>query len=401
MRALTFFLLLVIPTVVALGQAGPQAVEVAPVKAGRAEVSRPLIASVEAVVRSTVAAEEGGLVAERMFDEGHLVKQGQTLVRVNTDLLRVQLQAAVGSKEALAAQVEQAKAERERATLEVERMTPVIEQRAAPQNQMDDAVRDMRVAEAILANRTAMLGEKVAELERLKMMIEKSELRAPFEGVVARRHVEVGQWIKQGDAVAEIVKLDPVYVRAAVPEGLAARLERGQPVRVTFDALGGDAITGEVDQILPEADPLSRTVAVKVLLPNPDGRIRPGYLARATFQTRSAEDLWLVPKDAVVRDARGARVVAMRNGVAEVVPVTVVQFASDTAAVSGELLDGEMVVTRGNEALRGGEPLNPPRPPNGGGGPGGPPQNGGGGNRGPPGAPAEAAGPATKPAGAG
>lgn len=352
---------------------GPQPVEAAPVQAGRSEVARPLIASVEAVVRSTVAAEEGGLVFARFFEEGDTVERGQVLASVNTDLLGTQVKATEGSIEALAAQLEQAKAERARAALEVERMTPVIEQRAAPQNQMDDAVRDLRVAEAVIANRTAMLAEKRAELERLKLLIEKSQVKAPIGGVVARRHVEVGQWIRQGDAVAEVVQLDPVYVRAATPEALAARLQRGDVVSITVDALGSEPFTGRVHQILPEADPLTRTVAVKVLIPNADGRIRPGYLARATFQTRSATDLWLVTKDAVVRDASGARVVALRNGAAAIVPVTVVEFSGETAAVSGELVAGEMVVTRGNEALRGGEPLMPPRPPS-----SAPPQSGAG-----------------------
>jgi membrane fusion protein (multidrug efflux system) len=301
------------------------------------------------------------------------VKRGDLLVRVNTDLLEAQLLGAEGAVDALQAQIEQASAERERAQLEVDRMRPVIEQKAAPQMQMDDAVRDLRVATAVLANRQALLAEKQSELNRLKLMIAKSQVRAPFDGFVARRYVEVGQWIKQGDPVADLVQLDPLYVRAAVPESSAPRIAAGQEVRVTIDALGPDPIVGKVDQVLPEADPLSHTVAVKVLLPNPEARVRPGFLARATFLAQSAENLWLVPKDAVVRDARGARVVAMRGGTAAIVPVRVVDFSGMTATVTGELVDGELVVTRGNEGLRGGEPLMPPRPPPGAPGAGGPP----------------------------
>src|SRR5687767_14037478 len=114
-------------------------------------------------------------------------------------------------------------------------------------------------------------------------MIEKSQVQAPVHGVVSKRHVEVEQWVKEGDPVADIVQLDPLWVRVNVPEGVLSRLTKGDEARITIDALGGEVFTGKVDQILPEADPASRTFQVKLILPNADGRVRPGFFARATL----------------------------------------------------------------------------------------------------------------------
>lgn len=344
---------------------GPAAVDTAPVTTGKIELSRPLVATVQATVRSVLAAEEAGLVAERMFDEGERVKKDAVLVRLKTDLMQTQVTALEAAVKALHSQIDQAAAELDRARLEVERMAPVIEQKAAPQKEMDNAQRDLRVTAAIKANREAMLAEKQAELERTKLMIAKSEVRSPIDAVVAARHVEVGEWIKQGDPIAEIVQLDPLFVRANVPESLVAQLHEGDTVNVSIDALPNQKFEGKIAQILPEADMGSRTFGVKILLANPDHVIRPGFFARATFLASTEEGVFLIPKDALVNRESAAFVAVAREGKAVVLPVQVVNIAGQLVSVRGELNANDLVITKGNETLRGGEQLMM-KPPGGG-----------------------------------
>ena len=73
---------------------------------------------------------------------------------------------------------------------------------------------------------------------------------APFSGVINRRHVEVGQWVQQGAPVAEIVQLDPLYVRTGVPEELLPRLKAGDAASVTIDALGGKEFQAAIAEVL-------------------------------------------------------------------------------------------------------------------------------------------------------
>jgi membrane fusion protein (multidrug efflux system) len=101
----------------------------------------------------------------------------------------------------------------------------------------------------------------------------------------------------------------------------------------------------------------SRTFAVKVLMPNPEMKIRAGFFGRAVLTSASEAPRPVVPRDAVVTRSGGSHVVVARDGKAVVVPVERGLADGNMIAVGGDLKEGELVVTRGNEALRGGEPL--------------------------------------------
>jgi RND family efflux transporter MFP subunit len=348
---------------------GPSQVLVAPVEQRAVQRTQPLVASVEPVTRSTLAAEEAGLVAERHFDEGQRVRKGELLARTRTDLLEMQLTAATAVRATTQAMLERAEAVADHAARELARIRKMQSQGVGSEKEINDAINADRVGKALVAAGKAELAEKDAEVGRLKLLIDKSQVHSPFEGVIERRHVEVGQWIKQGDPVAELVQLDPLFVRVYVPEGVVSRIKVGDSATVTFDALGGadaSGVTGKIEQILPTADPSSRTFPVKILLPNPELKIWPGFFARAMITSRSQGEGFLVPRDAVVTGGGRHHVVAARDGKAVVVPVKLGTGAGDKVVVSGELGDKDVVVIRGNEALRGGEQLivlNPPAAP--------------------------------------
>lgn len=354
---------------------GPSQVMVGTVQQKSMLRTQPLVASVEPVTRSVLAAEQAGLVAERSFDEGQAIEKGKLLVKTNIDLILIQRAVLVAQKGAAAAMLDRARAEAEYAAGELARLRKIGESRAVSEKDIQEAVKADKVARADVLMRQAELAEKNASLEQLELTIKKSQTHMPLGGVIARRHVEVGQWIKQGDPVAEIVQLDPLFVRIWVPEDVIATVKEGDEAVVTFDALGRRSFTGKVAQILPEADPNSRTFPVKLLLENPKLEIHPGFFARAMLVSKTAESAVVVPKDAVVTQNEKSHVVAVRDGKAVLVPVERGLGQGDLMAVKGDLKEGESVVIRGNEALRGGEPLmvlnapgGPPGAP-----PGGPP----------------------------
>jgi RND family efflux transporter MFP subunit len=337
---------------------GPVAVRVEPVERRTWEVTQPLVASVEPVTQTTLAAEQPGLVVARMFDDGSRIGKDHVLVRMDVALLKLEREAAEAGRQALAGAVEQAKVRAENSQREADRLKGLLQLKNAPEKEFRDALTIARVDQAFVTIRTAELGQKRAEVARLDEMIRKAEVRCPFaDGVVAKRYVEVGQWIKQGDPVADVVILDPVFVRANVPEYVIAKVKKGDEARVTFDALGAKVFTGTVDQIIPTADVNSRTFPVKILLKNPDHVIQPGFFARATVLARGDSKQFVVPKDAVIAAGEKSHVVAVRDGKAVVVPVVRVGAEAGKVAVTGALEERDTVVTRGNESLRGGEPL--------------------------------------------
>lgn len=338
---------------------GPVNVRAEPVQLRAWELTQPLVASVEAVTQTTLAAEQAGLVTERMFDEGLLTKKNDVLLRMDVELLKLERDAAEAARLALEGALDQAKVRAENSRSEEQRLKGLQDARsAAAGREYRDALTTSRIDTTMVAVRTAELAQKKAEVERLDASVRKSEVRVPFaDGVIAKRYVEVGQWVKQGDPVADVVCLDPVFVRANVPEYVIAKVKKGDEARVSFDALGENEFVGIVDQIIPTGDPASRTFPVKILLKNPGHVIQPGFFARATLLAKSETPQFVVPKDAVVNRARGAHVVAAREGKAVIVAVKPAGAEGDKAYVTGELKEGDRVVTHGNEALRGGEPL--------------------------------------------
>jgi membrane fusion protein (multidrug efflux system) len=338
---------------------------VAPVEKRAAPLTQPLVASVEPVTRTTLATEEPGLVAERMFDEGQRVEKGAVLAKGKTDLAQAARDAAEAAHQSAIARLAEAKATAENATKEVTRFRKIFETNVGTEKELNDAITEEQVALATVAVRTAEIAEKKADVARLDLILRKAQIVSPIDGVVARRYVEVGQWVKQGDPIADVVQLDPLHVRVNIPESLIARIKVGDFATVTVDALGGESFTGKIDQIIPYPDAGSRTFPVKILLPNPDHKIWPGFFARATITSQSAVDAFLVPRDAVTTSGNIHRVMAARNGKAVPVPVKLGPGMGDKISVTGELTESDLVITRGNEMLRGGEDLlvqNPPAP---------------------------------------
>jgi len=364
MRSSRALVLLLAPALLlassARAQMGPSAVVVAPVEERPLQLTQPLVASIEAVTRSRLAAEQGGLVVERNFDDGQPVEKGQVLAKLKTDVLEAQLASAKAAVSSADASVAKAEAEVANARAKADRARKLYESNALGGEELRDAETAEKVKEADVALQKAVVLEKQAEVDRLQLLIRQSIVIAPIHGVVSKRHVETGQWIEQGAAVADVVWLDPLHVRVNVPESVMPQLKATDQAAVQVDALPGQTFTAVVDQVMPEADPASRSFIVKLKLANPGGKLRPGFFARATLQSMTGATLQ-VPKDAVVQRGPAAHVVVAREGKAVIVPVVRTGASNDRIAVQpapGQTLTGkDMVVTRGNEGLRGGEQL--------------------------------------------
>jgi multidrug efflux pump subunit AcrA (membrane-fusion protein) len=117
----------------------------------------------------------------------------------------------------------------------------------------------------------------------------------------------------------------------------------------------GLTLEGKVDQILPEADVTTRTFPVRIRVENKDQKVRPGFFATIILKQEVGEGAFVVPRDAIVLSGTDRRVVAVRDSAAVLVPVTLLGGDGQYEVVSGELKDGDVVVTRGNEMLMTGQ----------------------------------------------
>ncbi len=215
-----------------------------------------------------------------------------------------------------------------------------------------------------IAQAAAAVAVQRAEVERIDDQLGKHTIRAPFAGWVVERFTEKGQWLSRGGLVARIAELDRVKVVAQVPDTSVRFLRVGAEVRLEFDSAPEQAWVGRVARIVPQADLLSRSFPVEVMLDNVivegDPVLKGGLLARAWLPVGPTGSVTVVPKDAVVLGL-GRPLVYVIDGVSggststgTVRPVEVALGAAvdGSVEVRGGVEPGQLVVTRGNERLR-------------------------------------------------
>jgi RND family efflux transporter MFP subunit len=215
-----------------------------------------------------------------------------------------------------------------------------------------------------VAQAAAAVAVQQAEVERIDDQLGKHTIRAPFAGWVVERFTEKGQWLARGGLVARIAELDRVKVVAQVPDTSVRFLRVGAEVRLEFDSAPDQAWVGRVARIVPQADLLSRSFPVEVLLDNVivegDPVLKGGLLARAWLPVGPTGSVTVVPKDAVVLGV-GRPLVYVIDGVSggststgTVRPIEVSLGAAvdGSVEVRGGVEPGQLVVTRGNERLR-------------------------------------------------
>ena len=262
--------------------------------------------------RAVLAAEVPGRVEALRVSEGQKVAAGTVLMRVDTRSLEQALAQAEAVDRQRAAQFDRAKA--------------LLERRSITQSQFLDAITLRDVASAQLA---------AARLE-----LEKSRLEAPWPGTVARKLVEVGDYVNPGQPVIELIDVARVKVRAPAPSSDVPFLRRGLPVAIQIDSLPGEVFEGQVTRLAAELDAAARTLDVEVEIDNPSGRLRPGMSARLELPREVIEDAVSVPLDALIELEDQQVVYVIEDGRA-------VHRVVDTGPV---LAGDEVVVRRGLEA---------------------------------------------------
>ncbi|MBE7377151.1 efflux RND transporter periplasmic adaptor subunit [Pseudomonas lopnurensis] len=197
-----------------------------------------------------------------------------------------------------------------------------------------------------------MPAETVGRLERSGRVDASITLSSPIGGVLQELDVREGMTLAAGAPLARINGLDSVWLEVAVPEAQSEGIHVGQEATARLPALPGRRIDGLVTAVLPEANPASRTLRVRVQLPNPEGLLRPGLTAQVALADAGSEALLLVPSEALIRTGRRALVMLAESGgryrPMEVEPGR--ENGSHTAILSG-LEEGQQVVASGQFLL--------------------------------------------------
>lgn len=298
------------------------------------------LGDVRADARASVGAGAEGAVRTVRARLGQPVKRGALLVEIDPDL-------AVAGVATAAAEVDAAKEALSQAEREVARLRG-LRRNVVPELERERARSTARARGAALASAKARLQEAKATLARHR-------IRAPFAGVVARRLVDPGDWVKVGDPVLEVVSSEGLDIVVDASRALIRHVKPGTDA-VAID--GNRRVPARVTGVVPALDPVSRTLRVRLVPSEPTPWLLPGASVDVAFKVALAasDGQVAVPVDALLSSPTETRVVKVVDGKAEPLVVEVLAKARGSALVRGPgLAPQDLVVVRGNERLRPGQ----------------------------------------------
>jgi RND family efflux transporter MFP subunit len=351
-----------LPSPVSAQQGGPALVEVAPAVLEETAPTTRLVGTVRPRLRTVVASEVQGLVAELPVDGGDQVTKGQVICRLRDAPRRLAQAEAIARQAELEALTAVRAAELTKAQFEVDRLARLGDAQRT-EKELQNSRADCDAAKANLEQARYAAEAQKATVERLADDLARTEIRAPFDGFIVSKRTEVGAWVNQGGAVVELVDLSTVRIRVSAPESMVQFCSLGAETQVDVEALR-KTFPGRVSRVVPDADERARTFPVEIDIENPAGELKAGMFVRAAVPSgRKAENL-LVPKDAVVVRGPLSLVYVVRKNeagaMAVPLPVVVGSEVLDRVAVQAQgLVPGDMVVVRGNEFMLGPTPVIP------------------------------------------
>lgn len=229
------------------------------------------VGSISSVQGAVVSTELGGIVSEVMFQNGGVAKKGDVLMKLDTSSEMAQLKTA--------------EADLELARANLQRARDLGKRKVISKQELDAA--------------ESAFGQKQGTVDNMRSFTGKKEVRAPFDGQLGIRYVNVGQMIKAGDQVVSLQTLDPVFVDFALPQQELSKLSNGLEVRVHTDTLSGVEFKGKLTAINSMVDPVTRNVSLQATLDNPDHVLRSGMFAKVEVELPEKHKTLVVPGSAI------------------------------------------------------------------------------------------------------
>jgi RND family efflux transporter MFP subunit len=315
----------------------PVAVQALQVQQDKVQRTVELVGTLEGEREVTVSSEVTGRVIAVHADLGDQVKQGQVLVEVDVREFTMaverqqaalqQVLASLGlSKEtdpmpdpAQTSAVRKAAADLADARTAFERAKALVSKGVSAQQVYDMAEARLKMAEANYASSWEGVRNLIAQAENLRVQLTLARkkltdtvIRAPFDGAVRMRQVEIGQYIKEQGPIMSITQMSPLKLRAGIPEQWFPYVAVGAGIEIAVEAYR-ERFSGRVARVARTMDPQSRTFLIEAEIDNSGQKLRPGLFARAVLTTSRADTVLRVPASAVISYYGVQKVYAIEN----------------------------------------------------------------------------------------
>jgi membrane fusion protein, multidrug efflux system len=263
----------------------PETVSTAPSEKQQWEGTLTAVGSITAAKGVVVANDAPGIVSRILFESGAVVRQGQTLVELDTAVERAQLASS--------------RARMDLAVINADRSRALVKSAAIAQSQADTDESQLKTT--------------TTDSSALQAQIDRKIVRAPFTGRLGIREVNLGQYLNSGTRITVLEAIDTVYVDFTLPQQRLADITIGQPVRVTIEGASGPPQEGKVTAVDPEVDSLTRTIKVRAAVPNKGETLRPGMFANVTVVLPQRGDVVAIPATALIHASYGDSVFVVED----------------------------------------------------------------------------------------
>jgi len=317
-------------------------------KGGAAAQAIELPGNTEAFTEAPIYARTSGYLKQWYLDIGAHAKRGQLLAEIETPELDQQLQQAES-------ELKTAQANLQLAQITATRWLYLLKTNVISKQETDQAVSDLNAKRA-----TADSAE--ANVRRLQKLQEFEHIYAPFDGIITARNTDVGALIQNGDNTVpqqlfHLAAVDKLRVYISVPEVYASAVKSGEMVTLTLDAFPGETFTGTLVRDSGSIDLTSRTLKVEVDVDNPTGRLLPGAYAFVHLKVPAPPGAVTVPTNTLLFRSEGLRVAVVRNGRANLVPVTIGHDYGSTVEVMSSLTADDAVIIDPSDSILDASPV--------------------------------------------
>lgn len=308
--------------------AGKLPVEVLIIKSGALDNKLVVTGSVLANESLELKSEESGKITGLFFKEGKRVTRGELLLQINDEEIRAQLE-----KEKYNQKLNQDIENRQRKLLEKD---------AISQEEYDNAL-----------NR---LNTNTADLKLLEAQLAKTQVTAPFDGVIGLRYISDGAYITPNTIIATLYNISPAKIEFSVPGRYSTQVRPGQKILFTIES-DDQNFEGQVYAIEPRIDPTTRTLQMRAIAENTKGLLLPGQFVKVGLILSSVNDAILVPTEAVIPELNNHKVFVMDGGKAKEVKVETGMRTDKELEILSGLKPGDSLITTGILQLREGMPI--------------------------------------------
>jgi len=279
----------------------------------------------QAVRATDISTEESGVVNRLPVDKGALVRRGQIIVALDRELLDAEKKSA-----AAATTLREYNEERTRSLFEANSVSK--QEMLRVHTELEQAKEALRMA---------------------TLRFDRAAIKAPYDGVLVDRFVELGQLVAPGERVARVVDPFTLKMETSVTEREVGFLGAGTPALISVEGVR-DVIPASVSYVALEANPTSGKFDVEIEVDNAELKLRAGVVARARVLKKTHRDVLAVPRDAVVRNVTGDAVFVVRDGRADATPVRLGAGQGLMVVIESGLEAGEQLVVRGQRQLQDG-----------------------------------------------